>query len=152
MTNGYRHDEERTRAAFVPDPRAPNADRRIYKTGDLCRVGDDGLVYFLGRRDSQIKSRSYRIELGEIEAALATLEGVREYAVVAIERAGFEGVTICCAFVPEATELTPTEVRRRLRQLLPPYMLPSRWQVLPTLPKTGNGKIGRRELRELFLS
>ena len=69
-----------------------------------------------------------------------------------VERAGFEGVTICCAFVPEATELTPTEVRRRLRQLLPPYMLPSRWQVLPTLPKTGNGKIGRRELRELFLS
>jgi amino acid adenylation domain-containing protein len=150
VTSGYWRDEERTRAAFVPDPREPSSGRRMYKTGDSCRLGDDGLVYFLGRNDSQVKSRGYRIELGEIEAALATLEGIRESAVVSIASNGFEGVAICCAFVPAATEQKPSDVRQRLHQLLPPYMLPSRWQVLASLPKNANGKIDRRQLREMF--
>ena len=97
-----------------------------------------------------MKSRGYRIELGEIETALATLEDIRESAVVGIETDGFEGVAICCAFVPAASEQTANDVRQQLRQLLPPYMLPSRWQVMPSLPKNANGKIDRRALRELF--
>jgi hypothetical protein len=36
------------------------------------------------------------------------------------------------------------------RRLLPPYMVPSRWQVMSSLPKNANGKIDRRALRELF--
>jgi acyl-coenzyme A synthetase/AMP-(fatty) acid ligase len=97
-----------------------------------------------------VKSRGYRIELGEIEAALATLEGIRESAVVAVESEGFEGIAICCAFVPAGSEETANELRQRLRRLLPPYMLPSRWQLMDSLPKNANGKIDRRALRELF--
>ena len=88
----------RTDAVFVRDPQRPS--ERIYKTGDLARLGDDGLVYFLGRSDSQIKSRGYRIELGEIEAALNAVAGVEECAVVRRRTGGFEGVPICCAYVP----------------------------------------------------
>ena len=150
LTRGYWRDEEKTRAAFVPDPRAPSSGRRIYRTGDLCRLEPDGLVYFLGRRDTQVKSRGYRIELGEIEAALATLQGIRESAVVGVETEGFEGIAVCCAFVPASADQNPNEVRQQLRQLLPPYMLPSRWQVVASLPKNANGKIDRRALRELF--
>jgi amino acid adenylation domain-containing protein len=150
LTRGYWRDEEKTTAAFVPDPRAPTSGRRLYRTGDLCRLGDDGLVYFLGRKDSQVKSRGYRIELGEIEAALATLEDIREAAVVGVQSHGFEGVAICCAFVPASGEPTANDLRQQLRQLLPPYMLPSRWQMMTSLPKNANGKIDRRALRELF--
>jgi amino acid adenylation domain-containing protein len=150
LTRGYWRDEEKTMAAFIPDPRAPTSGRRIYKTGDLSRLGEDGLVYFLGRTDSQVKSRGYRIELGEIEAALATLQDIRESAVVAVETEGFEGVAICCAFVPAAGEQTANDVRQLLRRLLPPYMIPSRWQLMTALPKNANGKIDRRALRELF--
>jgi amino acid adenylation domain-containing protein len=150
LTRGYWRDEEKTRAAFIPDPRAPDSGRRMYRTGDLCRLGADGLVYFLGRRDTQVKSRGYRIELGEIEAALATLQGIRESAVVGVETEGFEGIAVCCAFVPASADQTANEVRQQLRQLLPPYMLPSRWQVVTSLPKNANGKIDRRALRELF--
>jgi amino acid adenylation domain-containing protein len=152
VTSGYWRDPQRTEAAFVPDPGAPRSGRRIYKTGDLCTLGSDGLVYFLGRKDSQIKSRGYRIELGEIEAALATLDNVRESAVVGVETDGFEGVAICCAFVPTETQQTSSDVRQRLRRLLPPYMLPSRWQTMTSLPKNANGKIDRRALRELFVA
>ena len=71
---------------------------RIYKTGDLATTKEDGLVYFLGRADSQIKSRGYRIELGEIETAANAVEAVGEAAIVAIDGEGFEGAIICCAY------------------------------------------------------
>jgi amino acid adenylation domain-containing protein len=151
LSPGYWRDEEKTRAAFVPDPRSPGNGKRIYKTGDLAKVGDDGLVHFLGRADSQIKSRGYRIELGEIETALNALDDVKECAVVGADTGGFEGTAICCAFAPAAgADVRPPQVRERLARVLPTYMLPTRWLVLDALPKNVNGKIDRRRLREHF--
>lgn len=150
LSPGYWRDEEKTAAAFVTDPRDPES--RIYRTGDLARCGDDGLVYFLGRADSQIKSRGYRIELGEIEAAVNAIPGVRECAVVGVDTGGFEGTTICCAFsVLDGAELAPPELRRQLAATLPGYMVPTRWRELVTLPKNVNGKIDRKELRDRFV-
>jgi amino acid adenylation domain-containing protein len=146
---GYWRDPERTRAAFVPHPQRPS--ERIYKTGDVARIGDDGLVYFLGRSDSQIKSRGYRIELGEIEAALNAVAGVLECAVVAVNTDGFEGAVICGAYVPAAcVDLTPTAIRRELSRLVPGYMLPTRWLAFDRFPKNASGKIDRRRLKDVF--
>ena len=97
LSPGYWQDDAKTREAFHPDPR-PGREGRIYRTGDLARVGPDGLVYFLGRQDSQVKTRGHRVELGEIEAALAGLEGLKEFAVVGVPSEGFEGTSICCAY------------------------------------------------------
>jgi acyl-coenzyme A synthetase/AMP-(fatty) acid ligase len=151
LSPGYWRDNGETAAAFLPDPRSPDSEAQIYRTGDLARVGDDQLLYFHGRADSQIKSRGYRIELGEIEAAVNTISAVRECAVVGIATGGFEGTTICCAFSPlGGTELSPLNLRRELTRLLPAYMLPARWMELATLPKNVNGKIDRKELRDRF--
>lgn len=151
LSPGYWRDEEKTAAAFVPDPRVEG--ERIYKTGDLARRSLDGLFHFLGRADSQIKSRGYRIELGEIETALSSLSEVGESAVVGVDVGGFEGTAICCAYAPAGgAEVQPAEVRKRLQKLLPTYMLPSRWHAMDVLPKNVNGKIDRRRLREHFES
>jgi acyl-coenzyme A synthetase/AMP-(fatty) acid ligase len=129
------------------------AGRRIYKTGDLARIGEDGLVYLLGRADSQIKSRGYRIELGEIESALFALGSVREGAVVAIPTNGFEGNAICCAYVNHPHRaVSPAQVREQLTALVPSYMLPSQWMPVDALPLNGNGKVDRPQLREQFLA
>ncbi|HSK57878.1 MAG TPA: amino acid adenylation domain-containing protein [Actinomycetospora sp.] len=147
LSPGYWRDQEKTDAAFVTGPDGA----RIYRTGDLARVDDAGVVHFLGRADSQVKSRGYRIELGEIEAALATVPGIRECAVVGVETGGFEGTTICGAYsVAEGHTLPPTDVRRRLADLVPRYMLPARWAELDDLPHNVNGKIDRPALRERF--
>jgi amino acid adenylation domain-containing protein len=149
LSPGYWRDEEKTAAAFLPDPRDPQ--RSIYKTGDLARMTPDGLFHFLGRADSQIKSRGYRIELGEIETALSSLGELSESAVVGVDVGGFEGTAICCAYAPAGgADVQPADVRRRLQELLPTYMLPTRWHVLDVLPKNVNGKIDRRRLREHF--
>jgi amino acid adenylation domain len=152
LSQGYWRDAEKTATAFVHVSHDGNPNYRIYRTGDLARYGENGLLYFIGRNDSQIKSRGYRIELGEIEAALSALPDLRESAVVAINRNGFEGWLICCAYVlrPRTTRTT-NSVRRELEKTVPSYMIPARWMVCTELPKNANGKTDRPKLKELFL-
>lgn len=151
VSPGYWHDEQKTAAAFVADPRAPESGRRIYRSGDLGRIDAEGLLHFVGRADSQVKSRGYRIELGEVEAALNAVDGVGECAVVGVEAEGddFGGVAICAAYASDAG-LEPAAARRLLAGALPSYMLPARWLVLDVLPKNQNGKTDRPVLRERF--
>jgi acyl-coenzyme A synthetase/AMP-(fatty) acid ligase len=151
LSPGYWRDPEKTRAAFLPNPQGTGPADRIYKTGDLARVGEDSLVYYLGRADSQIKSRGYRIELGEIETALSALDVLRESAVVAVPTEGFEGNVICCAYVPvSSAQVTMAGLRKQLSRVVPAYMLPSRWKAFDKLPQNANGKIDRRKLKEEF--
>src|SRR5262249_878211 len=115
LSPGYWRDAEKTRSAFLPYPGGAGPRDRIYRTGDLAGRGGEGLVYFLGRADTQIKSRGYRVELGEIEAAFHSLPGLLESAVVAIQSDGFEGWLICCAYVPAAgREISASELRKSL--------------------------------------
>jgi amino acid adenylation domain-containing protein len=152
LSPGYWRDPEKTAAAFVRSPHVRDPAARLYRTGDLARVGADGLVYFLGRADSQIKCRGHRIELGEIECALNAVAGLRECAVVAVDTDGFEGKAICCAYVPaDGAAHTPATLRRELGRALPAYMLPSRWRAFADgLPKNVNGKTDRTILKEQF--
>jgi amino acid adenylation domain-containing protein len=151
LSPGYWRDPAKTAGVFVRT--ADDRRQRIYNTGDLARIGDDGLVYFCGRADSQIKSRGYRIELGEIEAALNTVAGIEEGAIVALQTGGFEGSTICCAYVPRtACDLSPISLRHELSKALPGYMLPARWLQFAAFPRNANGKIDRPRIREAFES
>lgn len=151
LSPGYWRDARKTEQVFLRNPHAADPADRIYKTGDLARRGADGLVYFLGRSDSQIKSRGYRIELGEIEAAAATLDCLQECAVVAVTSEGFEGATICCAYVPRTGQaVASATLRAELAKLLPGYMMPVHWLAFAALPKNANGKIDRRLLAETF--
>jgi amino acid adenylation domain-containing protein len=151
LSPGYWRDPEKTRAVFLPNPFSSDPADRIYRTGDLATIGDDGLVHFLGRFDSQIKSRGYRIELGEIEVALNALSCLRECAVVAVPTDGFAGTAICCAYVlSPGTSVTPTGLRKNLSKALPGPMLPSRWRAFERLPRNANGKLDRRQLQEAF--
>jgi amino acid adenylation domain-containing protein len=149
LSPGYWRDPDKTSAVFIPDPGA-TLGGRLYKTGDLARVGEDGLVYFHGRSDTQIKSRGYRIELGEIEAALHALPMLQESAIVAVDTGGLEGATICCAYVPSHAGVTPQLVKQALRSAVPPYMIPALYVALEALPKNASGKIDRPQLRERF--
>lgn len=149
LSPGYWRDEEKTQAVFAVHP---GTGERLYRTGDLARRDSDGVLHYVGRVDSQIKSRGYRIELGEIETALSAVEGIAECAIVAVPSDGFEGMAICCAWAArlDAEDLDPPKLRRALTEVLPSYMLPARWQRFQQLPKNVSGKIDRRLLKEQF--
>jgi amino acid adenylation domain-containing protein len=146
LTLGYWRDEEKTNRAFL------QADAgRFYRTGDLGYWDEGGLVRFLGRADSQIKSRGHRIELGEIEASLHAVPEVGQGAIVAVGAAEFGGHVICCAYVPRAgVQATPRAIKERMTALVPKYMLPVRWRRMETLPANASGKVDRVALAEMF--
>ena len=151
LSPGYWRDPVKTRSVFLPWTGGAGPEDRMYKTGDLGRKGADGLLYFLGRADAQVKSRGYRIELGEIESALDTLPDLHERAVVALQSEGFEGALICCAHVARrGRQVAAESLRKRLAALLPGYMLPQRWLRYDALPRNPNGKIDRLRLRTEF--
>jgi amino acid adenylation domain-containing protein len=151
LSPGYYKDPQKTDEAFLQNPFGSDPSDRLYKTGDLAKVGEDGLVYFLGRADSQIKSRGHRIELGEVSTALDSLESLRESAVVAIPTNGFEGVIICCAYVAlPHHDVSPAALRNELSKVLPRYMLPTRWIAMHELPKNANGKVDTALIKEQF--
>ena len=82
VARGYLNDPARTAEKFLPDPFSGEPNARMYRTGDLARWGNDGVVEFLGRVDSQVKINGYRIEPGEIETVLRAYEGINQAYVV----------------------------------------------------------------------
>jgi amino acid adenylation domain-containing protein len=135
----WRH-EELTAEKFVDDPFSDRS--KLYQTGDLARWRNDGVIEFIGRKDSQIKLRGFRVEPGEIEAALKKQSGVRDAAVIASEDA--HGDKRLVAYVVGST--SSEELFARLRKSLPDYMVPSVITILPALPRTANGKLDRSAL------
>jgi len=139
---GYVNDPDRTAAAFLDDPLRPG--ERLYRSGDVGRWRPDGKLEFLGRRDAQVKVRGFRVELGEVETALTRLPGVRQAAVVVDETAGSARLV---AFVIGDRCLEVDDLRVRLADSLPPYMVPSLLQQVSELPLTANGKVDTAKLR-----
>ena len=148
---GYHNLPEKSAQSFVEA-----FGRRLYRSGDLARWTEDGMVEILGRTDNQIKLRGLRIELGEVESALAAVEGV-ERAVVRIERIG--GLEHLCAYyatVPgtdgtDAPALDPAALRDEVSRTLAAYMVPTAWRRLDEMPLTPNGKVDWRALPQAEL-
>jgi amino acid adenylation domain-containing protein len=146
VTYGYWADVEKTHKMVVPNRFQPNFEEKMYRTGDLVQLGADGNYYFLGRRDSMIKSRGYRIELGEIESALLSHPGVREVAAVAIpdDIVGNRIKAIVAAHAENS--LQPVELQQHCATRIPKYMIPELIEFRESLPKTSTGKIDRVRL------
>ena len=106
-----------------------------YRTGDIGRRGLDGQLYFVGRRDDQVKLRGVRLSLGELEAALAATPGVNECAVI------LRGEQLTAYVAGELAAAQRTALER-----LAPWQRPGAWVSLAALPKRPNGKLDRDAL------
>ncbi|MCB9685958.1 MAG: AMP-binding protein [Alphaproteobacteria bacterium] len=137
LASGYLGDPERTSAAFVE-----RGGERWYRTGDRVALRE-GVLWFRGRADHQLKVRGHRVELGEVEHALASVTGAR--AVVVGWPLGATGAEGLVGFV-EVESIDADGVRARLAERLPPVMVPRRLLAVPTFPTTPNGKLDRGAL------
>lgn len=119
---------------------------RFYRTGDLVSEDVDGNIWFIGRKDRQVKVRGYRVELDEIEAALVSYPEIEEAAVFAIKTT--DGTTqILASFTVRAQhEIVLKDINRYLKGKLPQYALPSSIQSRNDFPRTTSGKIDRNAL------
>ncbi|WP_241777461.1 AMP-binding protein [Streptomyces sp. CT34] len=141
---GYLDDPGTTDRAFFRDPFDRDSPTgRLYRTGDLARF-DEGLVYYLGRGDRQVKVAGVRMELDEIEAVLSRHPGVETCAVI-VSGEGELGELVAHYSLRGPVPLE--ELQDTLSSALPLSMVPRRWREWDMLPLTHNGKVDLRSLR-----
>jgi acyl-coenzyme A synthetase/AMP-(fatty) acid ligase/acyl carrier protein len=141
---GYWRRPELTNAAFIVDVHDDNM--RTFKTGDVGRVGADGCIFHLGRKDFQVKIRGHRVEVLEVETILLECEEIKEVAVVG--HTDTHGSTQLVAYLMAAHKNKPavSELRQMLANQLPDFMVPAFFVWLETFPRTATGKVDRRAL------
>jgi amino acid adenylation domain-containing protein len=142
---GYYNNPEETQRVFCKDPLNSHYDELIYRTGDLGKQDESGLLFFLSRKDNQIKHMGYRIEMGEIEIAINALELLEAGCCLHDER---EDKIVLFYQSPNKND---REILERLKQTLPRYMLPNRLVHMISLPLNKNGKIDRKALKEQYI-
>jgi amino acid adenylation domain-containing protein len=138
LSAGYLNDPDQTAAAFVE-----RDGRRWYRSGDRAVRDADGLFWFRGRVDDQVKLHGYRIEPGEIEAALRRHQAVESTAVRVAE-----GRLVARIQPRDGTAPTDAELRDFLSEWLPTYAIPSRFEIVTALPLTPTGKVDRTPMSE----
>jgi len=105
----------------------------------------EGLIIFVGRKDSQIKHQGYRIELGEIENAVLSISEIENACVIYNEKD--KNIIL---FYESRKELNAVVIRKKLISLLPKYMLPTKYINLKKLPLNANGKVDRKSLKNNY--
>ncbi len=138
---GYLNDPERTAKAFIIPL---NKQHIYYRTGDRVRKPFGGRpMTYLGRIDNQIKILGHRVELAEIEAVVREESGIDGVVAVGwpVTPSGAEAVEI---FLQHST--TIPDLKDRVSQRLPAYMVPKRFHFVSNIPLNPNGKYDRKAL------
>ncbi len=144
VARGYLNRPELTAEKFVKNP---YGEGRMYRTGDLARWLPDGNIEYLGRIDEQVKIRGFRIELGEIESRIREIENIKDCAVIA--RVDSTGDKAIYAYYTSDIEVSVSEIRNRLSESLPEYMVPSYMMQIEKIPVNKNGKLDKKSLPEI---
>ena len=140
---GYYRSKEQTDKVFLQNPLNDEYPEKIYLTGDLGHIGEDGELYFHGRKDRQVKHMGHRVELAEVEAYALTIDGVTE----------------CASLYDKSRELiylfyagpaTSKEITLSFRADMPAFMVPRKLVALDEMPHLPNGKIAMSELKEMM--
>ena len=173
VARGYLKDPQRTRDSFIESPAwattgsGDTSRGRMYKTGDLVRYNtSNGMLHFVGRKDTQVKLHGQRIELGEIEHHLEKDPAFHQ-SVVLMPKAGFckHRLVAVISWQPKSAASNATDssalqyvdtvvqqetrhliatARERLSLELPTFMIPSIWLVVKSIPLLKSGKLDRK--------
>ncbi|MCF6403560.1 amino acid adenylation domain-containing protein [Chitinophaga filiformis] len=141
LSDGYWKRPALTAEKFIEIPSI--AEGVLYRTGDKCAIGFDGVLYFSGREDEQVKIRGYRVETGEIAEQINQYEGILQ-AVVVLKTVDREQKLV--AYFVASVKIDTAALHNYLSAFLPAYMIPSAFVQLEQLPVNANGKIDRKAL------
>ena len=148
---GYWNNPEKNKQSFGTTTEG-GKQYRFYRTGDAGYL-KDGMLYYGGRMDFQVKLHGYRIELGDIENNLLKIKGIEQAVVIPKYRDGkvsslVAGVVSSLSVQDEKEEML--RIKEALKKELPEYMIPKKIRFLSDIPRTNNGKIDRRAVGEIL--
>lgn len=123
--------------------------KKFYRTGDLVCTDPDGLIYFMGRIDDQVKIEGYRVNLIEVENTVKSL--IPDSKVVVLAHEKLPGLNRLYVFL-EKFSGDLEAVKQKLAAKLPRQMVPEEVFTVPEFPFTSSGKIDRKKLKSAYLS
>ncbi|MBS9338575.1 D-alanine--poly(phosphoribitol) ligase subunit DltA [Fructobacillus sp. M2-14] len=146
VSKGYLNNPEKTKAAFLEVNGEPG-----YRTGDLCFEDEDGLLHYKGRMDFQIKLHGFRIELEEVAQHLTQSSWVEQAAAVPRYDQNGDVKQLLAIVVPKDNDFEKpmdltNAIKEDLKDIIMPYMMPSRFIYREQMPLTQNGKIDLKGL------
>ncbi|OUS92705.1 non-ribosomal peptide synthetase [Rhodococcus sp. NCIMB 12038] len=140
LARGYVGDPGRSAVRFV----AAAGGARMYRTGDLVHRRADRNLQFIARVDRQVKIRGVRIEPGEVDAVISRVAEVD--GAITVARPNAAGADALVSYVVPRGSLDVELLRKRLEDVLPPYLVPSAIVVLDAFPLNPSGKIDVKAL------
>lgn len=144
LAKGYLNREEKTKEVFINNPFKENSI--IYKSGDVARILESGVIEYVGRKDSQVKVRGHRIEIGEIEDNLAKHCEIKDVAIIPKKDDSNETILVAYYTSKNNKQVETLELNRFLLEKLPSYMVPKYMNHLEEMPISPTGKIDRKKL------
>lgn len=147
VVDSYFENKEADHAAFIIDE---VSGIKWYLTGDIVKTDNDGDLFYLGRKDSEVKISGYRVNLKEIENVLAKHEKVARAVVVYDNTADSQGIILGFVLAVAGQQPEEKELDDLCRGLLPWYMLPGKFIFVDDIPLNLNGKVDINELKKRY--
>jgi acyl-CoA ligase (AMP-forming) (exosortase A-associated) len=147
---GYWNRPEDTARALRPNPLLPpelGDCERVCYSGDLVKTDEDGFLYFIGRRDTMIKSSGFRISPTEVEEVLFQTGKLRGAAVIGVPDDVLGQVVKAFVVARDGDPLDTEALLGACAEKMPRYMVPKFIEVLVEMPKTSSGKVDYPALR-----
>ena len=145
LFSGYWKNPNETKKKLIVNPLFPESNDLAYRTGDLVKMDKKGDIYFIGRKDYQVKINGYRVELGEIQYVINCCEGIKECYVI------YHNKKIVCFYnTYKYNNITEEFLVKYCKKYLSLFKIPNKWIKIFEFPRNHNGKIERKKLLELY--
>lgn len=146
VAKGYRNNTLLTKERFINLPKI--SEKILYKTGDIVERNENQEIYFIGRKDRQIKRNGYRIELEEIEKATKSIEHSINKCISYFD-SDSNGIFL---LVQANKKLNSNDIIKKLSSVLPLYMIPTKIYQVDKFELTYNFKIDRKKTFEKIIN
>ena len=143
VMRGYWEKPEATARKLRP---GPLPGEQVLYTGDLCRMDEEGYVYFVARMDDLIKSRGEKVSPKEVELVLMDVPGVREAAVIGVPDPILGQAVKAFVVLEDGAALSAKALQLECQRRLEPHCVPQIIECVRELPKTSTGKIHKQGL------
>ena len=147
VSPGYLNQPELSQSVFIEYAFEGEIPQRLYKTGDIGVLAENGLLYYVGRLDGQIKIHGYRIETEDVQQAILQVSKMTDVCV--LPEQGKSGDQFLSAFYISEGTIDIQNIKSLLAERLPHYMMPAHFYRVDEMPTTLSGKIDVKRLLSL---
>lgn len=146
VSRGYLQRPEATMRQYRKNPFSSEPEfQRLFKTNDIVCQDADGNLHYVGRKDNMYKIRGFRVESGAVESTVLKCAAIKEVVVKAFPDAG--GVNILCGYFTSDVDVDVKDLKEKLKEILPYYMVPVCFIRLDEFPRNFNNKIDRKAIK-----